>query len=201
MRLIFKGLCVDAGNLSCMLKSEINYEKSKLVKTHKIEKGLYRVTLSSKDTWNGISSSVGFINVKKKTDTLIIGDACYSIQEDKWSEFLDKTGFLGNMHGFGVCMNTGGDGSFNLTIKIEPIKEEPLSEYEIRINNAKEFIAKNINKADTINKLKKLEEKFREKFINKQLYSPIINDIRDSITDKIHEKQYSDLDKRLNELK
>lgn len=60
--------------------------------------------------------------VGKKTITssgkLYVGDACY-VFDKHWRDFLNKTDYLEDFGDFGVTIRTGGDGDFQLKLKVD----------------------------------------------------------------------------------
>ena len=90
-----------------------------------LEPGRYQITYDLPDTWN--DHLQGYCEIEC-TGELIIGDICYIFsndddEEDKWSALLDDTDYLRKMKkGKGHCIETGGDGAFEVDLTITRIK-------------------------------------------------------------------------------
>ena len=194
----FNNLPVDAGNISVLLKSKIKYKKNNLSKTVQIKKGLYNIEISCKDSWNGSVKIKGFIKVENDEDTLIVGDACYSIKDSDWGNFLDKTDYLGNMHSFGVSLNTGGDGTFNIKVSITKAKKDPGNLYEKAVKKAKTFLEKNLQSISSLEELKEFKELFIKKFLEK---GPLAVGSREDLLLEIDYKGHEFFKKELEMLK
>lgn len=196
----FIGLPADAGNISCLVKSKIKFKANKLHKTIPIGKGLYKVTLKCKNSYNGKVQLTGFIRIDNDYDTLIIGDKCYSIKEKYWSQFLDDTDYGADMHGLGVCLCTGGDGSFDIEVIIKLITKEPKNTYKSRLAAAKLFVKTKLKKVKTAKGVDKLGKEFHNKFCVKSSYSGKLEDLQGEISSHKHRLIMRRLDKLEKEL-
>ena len=124
---------VDAGNISVLDLAfiEENGGADGGLSTTTIElphPGTYRVAVKVMGCWEGKPEATSVINVKGTK--LIVGDACYSWEDQpndndatykKWLKFLTKTKYFKDMKGRGVSVDTGGDGSFVVRVKVEEV--------------------------------------------------------------------------------
>lgn len=122
-------LGVDAGNISLLDSAYITEHggtvgmQSDFRLVLSVKPGRYAVSLKALKTWQGPASVIGEIDVQG--DALVLGDACYSWTDnhDAWSKFLDRTDYLKRLSddGRGVVMDTGGDGSFSVSVTIKAL--------------------------------------------------------------------------------
>lgn len=97
---------------------EINHNLSKEIG---IEPGVYNVEWSIIETWLGSINGKGIVNVP--TGKIIISDPCYCAKD--WDKWLDETEY-GKSCGDGVILidEMGGDGVYNINLKMEEKKNE-----------------------------------------------------------------------------
>lgn len=104
------------------LAEEWDYGKSKkddLTLVHMIKaQGSYNYTLKILNTWLGDLEHKGTIKTKKG---FLLGDLCYVLHA-KMAEILDQTNDLQNFPA-GICINTGGDGVFNVDLQLTSEQE------------------------------------------------------------------------------
>lgn len=94
-----------------------------------IKRGLWKVDLELKTSWNGPLKSVNYIDST----------------EDQFLNFKDF-GLGDNFFGKGAKIQTGGDGVFFLYIKVKKIKKLPKNPKEEIVKSAKLFLKENKNK-------------------------------------------------------
>jgi len=100
----FKGLCEEKGSFN-------------LGKVFEVPNGDYRVFWGIDDTWNGDITGRGELEVK--SGKVVVIDPCYVIDDDKWSEWLDKTDYGRNIEdprAF-IIDEMGGDGGYNVDLQ------------------------------------------------------------------------------------
>lgn len=120
-----KNVCVDAGIIIVSDASivEMNREEYKK-QIFKIDNGLYNITASIGDTWNGAVETTGQVLVT--TGEIIVVDPCYIIGklDNGWNEWLDKTEYGDNVENAFVCSNMGGDGIYDVELTINKIEDK-----------------------------------------------------------------------------
>ncbi len=129
MNLDFLGVGVDAGII--MICDEDYYEKygykfeERISKKVMIPTGKYKCYWNIPHSWNGEIEGKGFLNIT--SGNLIVSDPCYCIQSEsdsQWMKFLDDTDYGRNSEdGTIIIDNTGGDGCFDVYIKLAKIGE------------------------------------------------------------------------------
>jgi hypothetical protein len=127
MKLDFLGVGVDAGII--MICDEEYYEKygyqfdEKLSKKVNVPIGNYECYWNIPHTWNGTIEGTGNVNIT--SGNLIVSDPCYCIQtesDSQWMKFLDDTDYGKKPeHGTIIIDKTGGDGLFNVYIKLTKV--------------------------------------------------------------------------------
>lgn len=123
---------VDAGNISIIDMGYIrqnggdfrNTCKRMNCKIIKVQPGKYRVNYIMPNTYNGELS--GEVELEINSGEMFVGDACYlfssqEVDHDVWMKFLNLTNYLNTMQPSGFCINTGGDGTFDISLEIEKI--------------------------------------------------------------------------------
>ena len=172
MKRRFKDLPSDCANISAILqyKTKLDVPKNYAHKI-KIKPGKYKVILKANDTWNGKISVEGYIETSKE-DFLIIGDNAYFIKDDDVDSFMKKYDGGANLFGYGVCLSTGGDGVFTVSVEIISLSKRIPNIYINNLAKANNILKKCKNK--TISYDKALEE---IKKLKPQNYSEVFDDL------------------------
>lgn len=123
MKLKVENIGVDAGMIMICDKIYYRYRDELLGQVIKVPNGRYKVNWRIRDTWNG--------DIKGRNEDLdvisgeiMVSDPCYQIDDNEWQDWLDKTDF-GNdtREGTFIIDSMGGDGSYDLELKLEKIDE------------------------------------------------------------------------------
>lgn len=178
----FKNMYVDAGNISAVLNSyldePIKKDKKNFYKLLSLKKVRYRITLEINESWDGRVSHSDYIEINKENDYLVIGDLSYyfNLENESLKKFTEDLDYGHHMYGNGVMLNTGGDGSFDVVVKIKSLKYKPKDKY-LDFLKKLEFYKNKLNRLELknhadIEKFKNLEkELFSESIIQKYKYS------------------------------
>ena len=122
---------VDAGNIGVCDLTYIERNGGKFGETasemcvkQELTPGTYNVHIYCGNCWNGEIDQTLTI---KTEGTLVLGDVCYLFSSDEvdhevWSDFLDLTDFLDKSNDYFGTVGTGGDGEFEVTFTITPVK-------------------------------------------------------------------------------
>ena len=110
---------VDAGCI-CFIPMELaeawNYESNTDL-VHEIKAcGEFEFKIEIPNSWSGDINVVGKIKTKKG---FLLGDLCYVIRED-WGRVCDS---MDDMPA-GICISTGGDGGFEVSLELKEIGNE-----------------------------------------------------------------------------
>jgi len=101
-------------------------EETDYYKICTVETGIYEVKCRIEESWNGLYKACGRIIVT--SGKLIISDPCYIIEDNLWQSLLIKTGYLAFLfNGTLLLDGMGGDGEYNVDIKLKKVNDYPLT--------------------------------------------------------------------------
>lgn len=131
---------VDAGMIivadaSKIQKGDVDERKSGHIK--KVPNGMYYAEVTVHDTWRGTVKSRGILTIT--TGEMVVTDPCYICKDDFWETFLKRVyndwgvnankfkgmknkKYLSN-EGIIIADNMGGDGKYEVTVKLELLYE------------------------------------------------------------------------------
>lgn len=126
MLLEAKGICVDSGMIVVSdlinFRPYLNQKKQRsrnigLLKLFKIPKGKYFVDWRIKNSHNGTIEGAECLVIK--SGKVVITDPCYLVASDKWDLWMDNTNMGERNPGAFVLNEMGGDGCYNVELKLE----------------------------------------------------------------------------------
>lgn len=173
-------ISVDTGSIAALLV------KDKTKKSIKLKKGKYKLALLVKNCWNGRVENYGFLDVSDN-QYLSFGDSGILMINDE--DFIREE----DLHKIGCTIGTGGDGSFNLYVKITPISRIGSDPYLKKLKLAKDFFKKRKYNEDSSKEFVKL-------FMS-NCYYPSISDILDKERSKEMKKLLKSAEDFLKKIK
>lgn len=183
-------ISTDTSAITAILESEI-YKINRTYAQEKIPmtKGKYLVSLE----WEDLKYTE-FVEVKKETDYLLLGDALYYSRK-KFKKY-DRGA---NLYGLGANLDIGGDGSFDIKVTIEEIDYLPENKYLIALERAKNIYgkAKKVKRYEDMELIKELKKEFKnDKLIMQYSYSEKIGTMLESFSllyNKVGHKKFIEL--------